>query len=444
VPSPLAFLRALRNDPTGLLLTAQRTYGDVCEYRMARRLCFVFHPEGVQHVLKENARNYDKRTIGYQKLKLALGDGLLTSEGDFWLKQRRIIQPAFHRDRLRHFGEVMTGSAEEMLIRWRESARAGRPLDVAAEMMRLTLEIIGLTMFSIKLTEDADELGHMTTVALEYINQRMTSWTAAFDFPEKLPTPNNRRFRAAQQRGDELVLAIIEARRRGGAVHRDLLSMLMEVRDADTGEGMSDRQLRDEVLTVFAAGHETTANALAWTWALLSRHPDVGRRLRAELDETLGGRTPTTDDLPRLEYTSMVVKEAMRLYPPAWVVSRNALADDVIGGYRVRAGTVVVVSPFVTHRHASYWDNPEGFDPERFRAEREIPRYAYFPFGGGPRFCVGNNFATMEMQLVLATIAQRFEVQLVPGFPVEMDPLVTLRPRHGVHARLRERTTQRT
>ena len=441
--SPVAFLRAFRRDRMRLFLDAQRRFGDIVRFRVGPKwLYLVLDPEAVQRVLQENHRNYDKRSAGYGKLKLALGDGLLTSEGEFWRRQRRIVQPAFHRDRLHQFGAVMTQATLAMLERWREPAQQREPVDVAAEMMRLTLEIIGTTMFSTNLGSDSRRLGELMTTAIEYINERITTWTAAFDFPEKLPTVKNRRFRQALRAGNQMVREVIEARRRSGTDHGDLLSMLMQMRDEETGEWMTDQQLRDEIITIFAAGHETTANALAWCWYLLSRNPAVGRKLREELDRVLGGRVPTADDLPRLTYTAMVVKETMRLYPPAWVISRNAVGDDVLGGFHIAAGSVVLVSPYVTHRHLRFWENPEGFDPERFVGDRlaALPRYVYFPFGGGPRMCIGTGFAMMEAQLILATVAQRHELHLLPGESVEPEPLVTLRPRHGVMALVQARS----
>jgi cytochrome P450 len=258
---------------------------------------------------------------------------------------------------------------------------------------------------------------------------------------ERLPTRRNRQFRAALGRGDALIRAQIDERRKSDARPNDLLTMLIEARDEESGEGMTDQQLRDEVITIFSAGHETTANALTWTWYLLSKHPAVRRRLEGELDQVLGGRVPAVEDLARLEYATGVVKEAMRLYPPAWIISRRAIAADRLGGYDIPEGSIVLLSPWVTHRHPRFWENPEGFEPERFEPARAaaLPRYAYFPFGGGPRLCIGNNFAMMEAVLLLATMARRYRLDLDPGHLVDLDPLITLRPRTGVRMQLTAR-----
>ena len=297
-------------------------------------------------------------------------------------------------------------------------------------MMRLTLRIVGETLLGYDPSRDADEVGDALAHLLAIVNERTTR--VIFFARPRLPTPENLRLRRAVGTLDEIVLRIIAERRksRGG----DLLSMLMEARDAETGEAMDDRQLRDEAMTIFLAGHETTANALAWTWLLLSRYPAARRELRAELSEVLGGRSPTADDLPRLRFTRMLLEESMRLYPPAWIIARSAGGADEIGGYEIPAGSIVFVSPYIVHRHPRFWEDPEGFDPHRF--EKEPPRGAYFPFGGGPRACIGNGFAMMEAQLVLATVAQRVTFELVPGHPVELEPSITLRPRHGLAMQL--------
>jgi cytochrome P450 len=305
-------------------------------------------------------------------------------------------------------------------------------------MMRLTLTIVCQTLFSSDISTEADEVGQALTTVLKHTIDRMQS---LFDLAEILPLPENRRFYEALRTLDQVVYGMIKERRRSGRDTGDLLSMLVFARDEETGQSMSDKQLRDEVMTIFLAGHETTANALGWTWYLLSRHPEVTRRLEAELAEVLDGRTPTLDDLSKLNYTSMVIQEAMRLYPPAWIIGRNAVEADQIDGYDIPADSSIILSPYVTHRHPGFWDNPEGFDPERFSPQqtKDRPYFAYFPFGGGPRLCIGNNFALMEAKLVLATVAQRYRLELVPGHPVEPEPLVTLRPKYGLLMTLRPR-----
>jgi cytochrome P450 len=436
-------LPELRRDPLALLTRLAREYGDVVHFRAGPiDVHLVTDPAGVQHVLQDNNRNYGKQTRGFQKLRLVLGQGLLTSEGDFWRRQRRIAQPGFHKEKIRRFADQMTRATERMLERWaaREPTAAGEPLDVAHEMMLLTLGIVGETLLSLDTTEESERVGAAVTVTLEHIQRRMF---AMFPFVDTLPLPGNRRFRAAVRYMDHLVFKLIEDRRASGADPDDLLSMLMHARDDQSGEGMSSRQLRDEVMTIFAAGHETTANALAWTFHLLSLNPAVARRLRAELRQVLDGRPPRYDDLAQLPFAAAVIQEALRLYPPAWVISRSAIGDDVVGGYDVRAGSIVVVSPYITHRREQSWPNPEGFDPERFMGERSSGqhRFDYFPFGGGPRQCIGNGFALMEAQLVLAAVAQRFELDALPGRAPVAEPLVTLRPRGGMPMRLRRVAT---
>lgn len=427
----IGHLRQARRDPLRFFVATARDYGDIARIKFFSKEGFlVSHPEYVKQVLQDNHTNYGKDTDDYDVLRWLLGQGLLTSQGDFWLRQRRLIQPAFHRKRIAALGTGMVEATEAMLQRWRPSVGSGRPLEIGAEMMRLTLHIVGRALFGLDMGGDASGFGRAMTVANNYLSDR---FYVPFP-PPGVPTPYNLRYRAAKRVLDGTVDRIIRQRRAGVGDRGDLLSMLLEARDEETGQGMDDRQMRDEVLTLLLAGHETTANTLAWTWYLLSMHPAVARELRRELQKVLGGRAPTVDDLPNLPYTRMVIEESMRLYPPAWVLSRNAIHADRIGGYDIPAGAAVILSPYVTHRRAAFWDNPEGFDPERFDPERSAgrPRFAYFPFGGGPRLCIGAAFAMTEAQLVLATVAQRVELQLVPGHPVETEALVTLRPRHGV------------
>jgi cytochrome P450 len=301
-------------------------------------------------------------------------------------------------------------------------------------MMRLTLRIVGRALLGTEIGDEADAVGQALPVALHWANEQITRPSLS----ERLPTPGNRRFRSAVGSLNGVVNGLVAQRRKSGEDPGDLLSMLMKATDAETGEAMSDQQLRDEVMTIFLAGHETTANALAWTFMLLSLHPGVDRTLRAELSSVLAGRLPTLADLPKLTYTRMVLDEALRLYPPAWSLGRRAEVDDVIDGYAIPKGSLVIVSPYVVHHNARVWDNPEGFDPERFRPGKEegLPRFAYFPFGGGPRLCIGNNFALMEAQLLLAVLAQRARPELLAGHPVELEPMITLRPKGGLPMRL--------
>ena len=416
----------MRRDPLRVLTEARR-HGDFVRFRLGPyRVYLLSRPDYISHVLQKNPRNYLKD--GYEHIEI-VGNGLLASEGDFWRRQRRLAQPAFHRECLAEMAKTMTDATEKML--GRSGARStDDPLDLDAEMSRLTLEIVGRTLFSAEVGDEAGKVGSALATVLNLGFQRTGRFVPV---PLGVPTPKNRRYRNAVRHLNGVVGALISGRRAGGGGEDDLLAMLLEARDADTGEGMGERQLRDEVMTILTAGYETTARALAWTWYLLDANPHVRERLERELDG-LNGRVPTFGDLDRLTYTKMVLQESMRLFPPVWGLSRLVAQEDEIGGYRISKGSRVVVSQYVTHRHPDFWDNPETFDPERFTPERSAgrPRYAYFPFSGGPRQCIGNNFAMMEAVLVIATIARRYRLTLAPGHPVEPEPSFTLRSRHGM------------
>lgn len=436
---PLGELPSLRRDVLSFMLRMQREHGDVVRVPLGpRALTLVFHPEGVKHLLQDAARNFTKQTRGFNVVRELLGQGLLTSEGDFWLRQRRLAQPAFHRQRIAGFARTMVEAAEALCAEW-EGAPADGPVvpvvDVAGAMMKLTLRVAGLTLFSTDVSAGAAEVRQALDAVLHFANARILH---PLSLPRAVPTPAHRAANRASDVLDRVVRELVARRRREGGPADDLLALLMEAQDEETGERMSDTQLRDEVMTLLLAGHETTANGLCWAFVLLSRHPEVRRRLEAELREVLGGRSPTAEDVPRLSYTRQVVDEVLRLYPPAWAMSRSPAEEDQVQGYRLPAGAYVLVSPWVTHRHPGLWENPEGFDPERFRPERAaaLPRFAYFPFGGGPRQCIGNAFALMELTLVLAVLAQRFRLELVPGLAVTPEPTITLRPREGLRMRL--------
>ena len=423
----LASARRVQRDPLQFLTELTRTYGDIAFVRfLVWPVYVVNHPDFIKQVLQEHHRSYNKDNFDYRFLRPLLGEGLLTNDGASWLHQRRLIQPTFHRQRLVAFGSLMTEATLAMLERWERCAERGEVLDVAAEMMRLTLRIIGQALFSLDLSAAATTVGQALRSANDYL-------CAPFP-PLFVPTPRNRRLQAALRRLDALVYDLITARRQSQQDTPDLLSVLLAVRDEETGEGMSDRQIRDEVITLLLAGHETTAVALSWTWYLLAQHQECEQRLHAEVDAVLGGRLPTVEDLPNLPYCHMVLEEALRLYPPAWSFSRNALADDELGGYHISAGSTVLLCPYTTHRHPAFWEQPEVFDPLRFTPERVAarPHYAYFPFGGGPRLCIGSAFAMMEAQLILATVAQRYRLCLGTDVRVEPEPLITLRPRGGL------------
>lgn len=444
---PIEDLRALQVGPHAFLQRAAARYGDVLRYPLGPLAVYLIsHPDGVKQILQDNARNYSKDTFQYNLLGTITGRGLLTSDGDLWLRQRRLTQPAFHRPRIASFGPLMADATEKMLARWQRHAAAGRPLDVAAEMMHVALQIVGRALFSVEIGDQADALARATLTVLDHIVFRAKTFGA---LPPWLPTPGNLRARRALQTLEGAVWQTIRARRgesgrpaASDGAAPDLLAMLMAARDAQTGEGMSDQQLRDEMMTMLIAGHETVASALAWTWHLLAGAPETEARLHAEVDRVLAGRPPTVEDLPNLPYTARVFEEALRLYPPAWIITRKALADDEIGGYRIPAGALVVASPYVTHRDARFWPEPDAFEPERFLPERVAgrPRFAYYPFGGGPRLCIGNHFAAVEAGLIIAAVAQRFRLRPAAGQQVMVEPSVTLRPRHGLLMTLHPRT----
>ena len=438
-------LPSFRRDPLELMLRAREECGDVARLRVGPvEAHIVFSPEDVRRVLVTNQSNYNKQTRGYNALRKLLGNGLVTSEGSFWRRQRRIAQPAFHHARLANLASVMQRASLDLAERWEGVAAAGGELDVAHEMMEVTLRIAGETLFSVDLSDDSAELGSAVTDTLRYFRVLLLSFTPLGPL---LPTAQNRRGRRGIKLLDEAVYRIIAERREQSTPQLDLLGMLMDVTDEDSGEKMSDLQLRDEVITMLTAGHETTANALAWTLYLLSKHPLVLRRVQAELDEVLGDdEVPSVQQLRQLSYTGQTLSESMRLLPPVWMVARHSIEDDVLGGYHVPAGSYVLMSPYCTHRHPDHWDNPEGFDPDRFSPEGEQQRrakghskHAYFPFAAGPRKCIGDHFAKMESVILLATLLKRFEPQLLSHQQVTPEPSVTLRPKHGVRMTLRRR-----
>ncbi len=431
----LGVLPRFAGNPLQFLLNSAIRYGPVVRLNLASRQTYlVSQPEGIKYVLQDNNRNYNK---GYHQAKPLMGEGLVTSEGEFWRSQRRLIQPSFSRQQLAEYARVMVDTTLEFIPRWDALANSQQPVNVAEEMMRLTQTIIVRTMFSDDVGDQAEALGKAFDQTLEHLNQALFS---PHPLVEKLPTPANRRHQRALRFLDEFIYALIEKRRANPEAQNDLLSRLILARDPESGAGMPDRQIRDELMTIFLAGHETTANALAWTYHLLGSHPEVEARLVEEMS-SLAGSPPALEDLPNLPYSAMVFSEALRLYPPAWMFARHAIEEDVIQGVRIPAGAMIFLSPYVTHRHPAFWEDPERFDPERFTEERsaERPRYAYFPFGGGPRQCIGNHFAQMEAQLIMTLMLQRYHLQPVEGSPVKPTPIATLQPRPGVFVRFHKR-----
>ncbi len=416
-----------RRDALGTFSEIARL-GDVVKFKGLWTSYLLTEPAHIEHVLQTNSRNYNKGRV-YKELIPSTGEGLFVTDGDVWRRQRRFAQPAFHKDRIASFARIMTDSTEAMLERWR--AKENEPLEIGGEMLQLTLGIVGKALFSRDISYGADAVNNAFDVIREHTMRRLTSF---FKLPQSLPFPRNIRFRKAVAEADKLFYDVIEHRRNEKSDHDDLLEMLMAARDEETDSAMSDKELRDQALTIIGAGYETTTQALAWTWYLLSQHPEAEAKLHAELSSVLNGRTPTFEDVPNLQYTLMVFQEAMRLYPPAWMLARTAIDDDEIGGHTIPGKSEVLLLTAYTHRHPKYWPNPDDFNPENFSLENVAarPRFTYFPFGGGPRQCIGNNFAQMEAQLIIATVAQRYRLRLADGQTVEPEPSVTLRPRNGI------------
>ena len=409
-----------------------RDYGDIVTMRYYNfRVYFVSHPDYIEQVLVNHNRKFIKGRI-LRKNKQLFGNGLLTSEGDFWLRQRRLAQPAFHRARIASYADTMVRYANRLVAEW----KGGEERDIHAEMMRLTLQIVGKTLFDADVERDAQDVGK----SLELLLEIGANFRRAIFVPHWLPTPTNLRVKREVAQIEKILYRIIGERRASGRDAGDLLSMLLSAQDED-GSRMTDRQLRDEAVTLFLAGHETTASTLSWTWWLLARNPAVEAKLHAELDAVLGDRAPSLDDLPRLAYAGHVITESLRLYPAAWGMARLAVEDHEIAGYPVTKGMGVAMAQWGVHRDPRWYDAPGEFRPERWENDlwKQLPRFAYFPFGGGPRQCIGNAFALMEATLILATIARKFRLRLVANHPVAPLASITLRPRHGVGVILESR-----
>lgn len=427
----LGSILELQKDPLGLLSQGFAEYGEVISYRMGPiRVTYFTHPDHVKHILVERPTIYGRSKL-LRRAEPILGKGLITNDGESWRRQRRLAQPAFHRERLAVLVDQMVQVMGAHLRNW-DALPDGTVLDIMPEMTRLTLSITTRTLFSSDafngtVNPGAAELEDAMYSATHENSARLLSANPLRMF---LPTKANREFDKNMAMLNRAVLGLIEARRKQAQPPQDLLQMLLEARYEDTGGGMSDAQLRDELMTLIVAGHETTTFALGWTWFLLGSHPEVWEKLQAEVDSVLEGRVPTAQDLPKLRYTAMVIDESMRLYPPVWSFPREAMSDDVIGGYLVSKGDIITLSPYLTHRHPAVWEEPEKFNPERFSPERSAgrPRLAFFPFGGGMRMCIGTNFASMEMQIILAMIVQRYRVQYTEQKPPPFVVGVNLRP----------------
>ncbi len=435
IPGPkghllMGSLPDIQRDRLGFMVDLVK-YGPLARFRAGPlSVIQVSSPDGVQHVLQANNHNYDKKARSFEPLRDLIGDGLLLSDGDFWRKQRRLMQPVFHRQKIQVFADMIGEETAAVLDSWGQAAASGQPLNVQQEMMRFTLSIITRALFNERIGDENGSIGKNLTLLLEDSIYR-------FDHPfypsRNIPTPRNRRYQQAKAELIAVIDGLIERRKASIGEYGDLLDLLMMAKDEESGEGMSKEQLRYELLTLFIAGHETTALLLSWAFYLIAQHPQVCARLQAEAEQVLAGRLPTLDDLPNLKYTRMVMDETMRMYPPAWLTNRRAIGADEIEGFAIPAGAQLTVSPYATHHDPALWPDPFQFDPERFTPERSADRhrYAYFPFGGGPRVCIGNNFALMEAQMFLAAVAQSYRLDLIPGRPVEPEALITLRPKDG-------------
>jgi cytochrome P450 len=441
-PRGFSFLWRLLRSPEGwldFLTHCVQEYGDIVFFRfLGVPVCLINDPAAVEQVLITDHQNFTK-SLDYRALSRVLGNGLLTSEGDFWKQQRRLVQPAFYRDRILSYGGVMTSYATRMVQSWQD----GEVRDIHRDMMRVTLEITARSLFNVDIANDVRTIGN----SLGVVMNEMPKLTGFAFLPDWLPVPGLGGFRRALAELDRVVYGIIRGRRATGQRSGDLLDMLLDARD-EHGAGMPDRQLRDEIMTILLAGHETTANTLAWTLYLLAQHPEAQSCLEAEVREVLRGRVPEAAGLHRLPYTQMVLMESQRLYPPAWAIGRKAIRPVQILGHSLPAGTNVVVSQWVMHRDARYFPDPQRFDPNRWRDEiagrRSLPKFAYLPFGAGPRACVGASLALTESALVLATLMQHFRFSLASAEPVEAFPSVTLRPKHGLPLRVERSSLTRS
>ncbi len=444
-PSDLALfsnLRKLQENQLHFLTHMARTYGDVVRYRLAHLTIYqVNHPDGAAQILQGNHKNYGIEGVpGFKTLKLVFGDGLITIDGDRWLRQRRLVQPHFHHRQVATYGDMMVQSTLDLMEQWRDRRVNELPLDMNTELSRLTLLNVVQALFSMDIKQDAAYLDKLTMELAELVSVRFANPLYP---PLAVPIPGNKKFIALRDAFDSHIYRAIRQRRADlaeGREFHDLLALLMSAKDAATGEPMSDKALRDEICTFVSAGSGTATQALTWSFYLLAAHPDAEDRVRREVT-ALGNRLPTVADLPQLPYTRAVIDEAMRLYSPVWVLTRRSLEADMICGYHIPPRSTVLVSPYVMHRDPTYWPDPERFDPERFLPANTAGRhpYSYFPFGGGPRLCLGKDFALMETALVLATVMQRYRARLLPGHPVEAYTRAAgLHPRYGLLMTLHE------
>jgi cytochrome P450 len=424
-------LAEYKRDPIGMLQKLRREYGDFARCRLGPYVVYALaNPAYIRHVLQDNNSNYIRGRF-YERFKLFFGNGLLTTDGKFWFRHRRIAQPLFHRRRVEAFSDRITSSAELLIERWSTHAQSGAEFDILAESMWYTLSVLGKVIFNVDLSNVAERIGPAVRLGV----QAMMPQGNINDFiPTWAPTRLNRSIWSGQAALRECMQWIIDEHKTSKHETEDLISLLLQARDEDTHKPLSDEEIYDEVMTVFLAGHETTGSGLAWALYEISKHPYTVQRLREEMRNVLGDRTPTSADIPQLPYLAMTIQECLRIYPPIWGYTRDAVEQDEVDGFRIPAGSSVFVSPYVMHRHPTYWTNPEAFDPERFSPAVAVkrPRFAYFPFGGGPRQCIGIHLAILQLQLAVAMIIRKYDLQAVPGHPIERGALISLRPLHGI------------
>jgi len=428
---PGGHMRSFFDNPLSMLIESPN-HGDIVRWRFGPLRVFVANsPEMIHDVLVSNASSYLKSVTTKEVMKPLLGAGLFVNDGDSWKKQRKLVAPAFHHKRIATYADLMVRYAEELASQWRD----GEVIDLEQYMAEYTIHVVSKALFDAEVSGEESELRGTVEAVLHAVDKRLMT---LFPIPMWMPTPEIRKYKAAIARLDAMIYRIIEDRRNGKTGQNiddkgDALSMLMLSQDED-GSRMDDKQVRDEVMTMFGAGHETTSRALTWTWYLLSQNPDVEQRFHDELQSVLGGRTPTLEDLSQLTYTEQILKESMRMYPPAWTTTRQASQETTLGGEPIKKNQVVIINIWGVHHNPTYFPDPWTFNPERFTPEREkaLPKSAYIPFGNGPRVCIGNAFAMMEAKLALAVLGQRFRLTLKPGHPVEPEDMFTLRPKYGM------------
>lgn len=426
----LGITTQVRKDPLGYFARAAAEYEGLSMLPVGLDKVYLLNsPATLKHVLVTNWRNYRKSDF-YNKLRPLFGEGIVTNDGDLWRRQRQLMNPAFHGDSLQRIGQIMRTATDEKISTWRDRP-AGQAFNMSTEITELSLAIVMESLFASDAKGRSDAIAHAVDTMIEVCERRVWAVPDLHNLPVSPLYWRHRRARAAL---DEIVFDIIERRLHSGNAGNDLLGMLLSARDPETGEGMTLTQLRDETTTLLVTGHESTANAAVWVFYTLAQHPDIEAKVRDEIDRVCGNATPTDEDLRKLTYQRMVIEEVMRLYPPAWTVSRTAIEDDVIDGYAVPAGTNMMVSPFVIHRNPRYWPDPERLDPMRFAPEQREnrPKFAYIPFAGGPRNCIGMNFAMMELQIVVTMMTQAFHTKMVPQPPIEREAILSIRPKNGI------------